>query len=247
MRHRLIPPASAVLFLSLAAVWTATPAGADWLVLRDGSRVETQGVWQVKGKQVVFTARDGKLSALRLVDVDLDASARATAPPPAAEAAVPVEPEKKKAVLVLTDKDVGHVNESGDPVQPAEAAKEGADGAQAKPDAAPAQPAGGVVVDSWERTAMADSSGVEIFGSIKNTGTNTATDITVVAKVYDESGGLLGTADAKLGAGILPPSRTTNFRATFAGILSFATARFEVQNRSLLTQSPPPPAGSSTR
>jgi hypothetical protein len=245
MRHRPIPLGPVVLFLSFAATWAAMPAGADWLVLRDGSQVETKGTWQVKGKQVVFTAKDGKLSALRLVDVDLDASARATAPPPTAEVAMPVEPEKKKAVLVLTDKDVGHVNESGDPLQKDEAAKEGSDAA--KPDAAAAQPAGGVVVDSWERTAMADSTGIEIFGSIKNTGANTATDITVVAKIYDEGGGLLGTADAKLGAGILAPSRTTNFRASFAGILNFATARFEVQNRSLLTQTPPPPAGSSTR
>jgi hypothetical protein len=247
MRHRPIPLGPVVLVLSLAAAWAAMPADADWLVLHDGSRVETKGTWQVKGKQVVFTGKDGKLSALRLVDVDLDASARATAPPPAAEVATAVEPEKRKAVLVLTDKDVGHVTDGGDAVQKDGAAKEGGDGAQAKPDAAAAQPVGGVVVDSWERTAMADSTGVEIFGSIKNTGTNTATDITVVAKVYDESGGLLGTADAKLGAGILAPSRTTNFRASFAGILNFATARFEVQNRSLLTQSPPPPAGSSTR
>jgi hypothetical protein len=245
MRHRLICQGSMVLFLSLAAAGAATPAGADWLVLRDGSRVETKGVWQVKGKQVVFTQKDGRLAALRLIDVDLDASARATAPPPAAVVAAAPEPEKKKSVLVLTDKDVGHVNESGEPMQKGEAKAGDADKAGAKPEAA-AQPAGGVVVDSWERTAMADGSGVEIFGSLKNTGTNTATDITVVAKVYDESGGLLGTADAKLGAGVLAPSRTTNFRASFAGILSFASARFEVQNRSLLTSSTPP-AGSSTR
>lgn len=243
MRHRLIPPGPVVVFLSLAAAWVVMPAAADWLVLRDGSRVETKGVWQVKGKQVVFTQKDGRLSALRLVDVDLDASAKATAPPPAAAAPAPGEPEKRKAVLVLTDKDVGHVNDAGEPLQ-----KEGEDKdkAEAKPAEAPAQPAGAVVVESWERTSMADNTGVEIFGSLKNTGTNTATDITVVAKVYDESGGLLGTADATLGAGILAPSRTTNFRASFAGILSFATARFEVKNRSLLTQSSPP-AGSSTR
>jgi hypothetical protein len=244
MRHRLIPPGPVVVFLSLAAAWVAMPAAADWLVLRDGSRVETKGVWQVKGKQVVFTQKDGRLSALRLVDVDLDASAKATAPPPASAAAAAVEPEKKKSVLILTDKDVGHVNDSGEPLQKE---GEGEEKAEAKPAEAPAQPAGAVVVESWERTSMADNTGVEIFGSLKNTGTNTATDITVVAKVYDESGGLLGTADATLGAGILAPSRTTNFRASFAGILSFATARFEVKNRSLLTQSSTPPAGSSTR
>jgi len=229
----------------LVSFAAALPAAADWLVLRDGSRVETKGVWQVKGKQGVFTQKDGRLAALRLVDVDLDASARATAPPPASANAAPAaEAAKKKSVLVLTDKDVGHVDDSGEPVKEGEAKAEAAKKPAA---AAAAQPAGGVIVEAWDRTPMADGTGTEIFGSLKNTGTNTATDISVVAKIYDESNALLGTADATLGAGILAPSRATNFRASFPGILTFATARFEVKNRSLLTQSSTPQAGSSTR
>lgn len=239
MSRRLRLPGLCAVLASLAAT-AGTPVAADWLVLRDGSRVETKGAWQVKGKQVVFTQKDGRLAALRLVDVDLDASAKATAPPPAQDAPPAAEPARKKSVLVLTDKDVGHVDDSGEAVKDEEAKPD----EKAPPAAAPA---GAVVVESWERTPTADGSGMEIFGSLKNTGTNTATDITVVAKIYDATGALLGTADATLGAGVLAPNRATNFRATFPGILTFATARFEVNNRSLLTQSSTPPTGSSTR
>jgi hypothetical protein len=84
----------------------ARPAHADWLVTRDGGRVETRGPWQLKGKLLVFTrADDGSLSSLRAADVDLGASAsvtadakvQAAAPPPPEAAAEKAADQDKKA------------------------------------------------------------------------------------------------------------------------------------------------------
>ena len=79
-----------VILLGLAVLATLAstvgPAKADWLITREGARVETQGAWKVKGKLVVFETADGKLSSLRVADVDLDASRRATEEAVAAQA-----------------------------------------------------------------------------------------------------------------------------------------------------------------
>ena len=77
------PQPFAKIALALAAILAAgpaLPAKADWLVTREGARVETQGAWKVKGKLVVFHTSTGKLSSLRVAEVDLDASRRATEP-----------------------------------------------------------------------------------------------------------------------------------------------------------------------
>lgn len=87
-----------------------TPAAADILVMKDGSKVETKGAWEVKGRQVLFTLPNGTLSALRLSEIDLDASAAATEawknpPAPAAPGAASAATEDKP-VLVLTNDDI---------------------------------------------------------------------------------------------------------------------------------------------
>ena len=96
---------SAALLLTLAL-----PAAGDWLVTREGARIELQGRWKIQGKTVVFTRADnGKLSSLRLSDVDLPASEQATAtanapavaPVPEPAAAMPAKPRQ-----VVTDKDL---------------------------------------------------------------------------------------------------------------------------------------------
>src|SRR3954449_11180111 len=74
--HRIAGVALGLLAWGAAAY---APARADWLVTREGGRVETKGPWQVKGKLVVFArAGDGSLASLRATEVDLDASAKAT-------------------------------------------------------------------------------------------------------------------------------------------------------------------------
>jgi hypothetical protein len=236
---RLSSSQRAALVLAAAMFAAAGPGRADWLVVKDGSRIETRGTWQVKAKQVVFTQNDGRLSALRLVDVDLDASAKATTDARnVPEAAAEIPAAKKKPILVLTDKDVGHV----DTATAAPATEAGKDDAKKEAEAA----VGAVQVLSWEKAPTADGGGIEIFGSLKNTGSDTATDIEVLTKLYDQDGALLGTANATISASALPPNGVTNFRASFPGILGFQTAKFQIQSRGIVTKGAEAPPAAST-
>jgi hypothetical protein len=67
--------------VAMLAMGTAA-ADADWLVLKNGTRLETNGPWTVQGRQVRFKNRNGALRSLPLADVDLDASKQATGPDP---------------------------------------------------------------------------------------------------------------------------------------------------------------------
>jgi len=85
------------------------PAGADWLVLRDGGRVESAGPWEVKGRLVVFKLADGSLASLRLAEVDLAASDEATAAAIRERekaVAAPAPAVKRPSVLILTDENI---------------------------------------------------------------------------------------------------------------------------------------------
>ncbi|MCZ7652047.1 MAG: glutaredoxin family protein [Thermoanaerobaculia bacterium] len=88
----------------LAAVCAPAPGGADWLVLRDGTRLETRGVPKVEGRRVTFTDARGVWVALAASEVDLAATEAANR---VEEAAAP-KPSPRAPVLRLTDDDVGH-------------------------------------------------------------------------------------------------------------------------------------------
>jgi len=68
------------LALPLLLCLVALPAGADWLVLKNGTRIETQGPWTERGRQIVYTTlAEKRLVSIRAADVDLEASRRASA------------------------------------------------------------------------------------------------------------------------------------------------------------------------
>lgn len=232
------------LVLAVAAFLAiSSPGAADWLVTREGGRVETQGPWTVKGKLVVFHTADGKLSSLRLADVDLDASRRATEEAVAAQAQAAAEPEKapegRKSVRVITDKDV---KQAEPPAEQAEPAEDQTDAGE-KP-AAPAA-GSGIVVETWNQERHPDDDHVLINGTLLNTSSATAADLKVNVMIYDESGGLMATSQAALAASALSPGQKAAFRAEFPGYFSFGSIRFEAQSRPLNTRpqdQPIPPA-----
>lgn len=95
--------------LPLLAILTlaATPSShGDWLVTREGARIETRGAWEVRGRTIVFTTPAGTLSSIRRDEIDLEASraatTAATAPEPTA-----VEEAPRPPAMTLTDRDVG--------------------------------------------------------------------------------------------------------------------------------------------
>ena len=96
------------LVLAIACWVAAATSSADWLVTRNGERIETRGGWDVQGRMVVFTSASGTLSSIRLSEVDLDASAEATERAMATSAMEPeARPAPKRPVRVITTEDVG--------------------------------------------------------------------------------------------------------------------------------------------
>jgi len=209
-----------------ALAGAAAPAGADWLVMRDGGKVETKGPWKVDGRRVLFSQLNGTLSMLRTEEVDLDRSAIETARAVEAAAAVPAPEPKRAPVLVLTEKDLP-------PVREADLAEE----------AAAATPPTTLNVVSWEKIETAGGEGVEIFGTVQNTGTDAVTAPRIMVMIYAEDGGLMATAEGTVNAGAVPPGKSANFRAAFPGVPDFADVKFDVQGNLYKTQPPPPAEG----
>lgn len=63
------------LVLLAAPFIAAEQAAADWIVFLAGGVQETRGAWEVRGRQVRFTAPSGTLQSVRAEEVDLAASA----------------------------------------------------------------------------------------------------------------------------------------------------------------------------
>jgi len=230
----------------VAAALLAAPAAADWLVTRDGGRVETRGPWKTKGKLVVFTRADGQLSSLRLTDVDLAASERVTAEAAAkAKQASEVKPapppEKKEARWVMTDKDFH-------PAAPPAAKDEESKPAAEDTDAA-GRPKLAVVLENWDRKSLQD--GLEITGTLRNPGNELAADIGVTVRLFDDTGALVATGEGRIPVPALGPGEAAIFRATFPGVFTFAEAKFDTRGYGLRIkaatpaeasqEAPPPP------
>ncbi len=208
----------------LAALgWALAPlAGeADWLVLRDESRIETEGPWSVKGKLLVFELPNGTLSSLRLSLVDLEASEKATAE--AAEEPAEKAGQAQAAVFVLTDKDVSHVGISGASGVPSTASGE----AEATGGDRDASPRDLVEVLSWQD--VTGEEGVVISGTARNTGDAVAAGLTLTVVLSDREGRVLATSNAQLGASALPSGQSVSFRAAFPGVFAFTAVRFAFQ------------------
>ena len=100
--------------LALGGGLFATGAAADWLVAKDGSRIETQGPWEVKGRLVVFTTAQGELASMRADDLDLGESRALTEAGPAPATAPPAPPARaeRSAALVITGVTSGAITRS---------------------------------------------------------------------------------------------------------------------------------------
>ena len=153
--------------LSLLACGLCPPVRADILVMQDGSRIETDGPWQVEGRQVTFLQKSGTLSAVRLSEVDLEASEAANRETEAVAAAPePKDKPKVEDVLVLTNRDFG-LGPDGI-VEP-----EGGD-----PELG-VKPGGGVRVADWSYGAGGLGSVYQVTGTLVNEGTSEAREISL--------------------------------------------------------------------
>jgi hypothetical protein len=228
------------------AILAAGPAGADWLVTREGARLETKGAWSVKGKLVVFHTSTGKLSSLRVAEVDLDASRRATEDAVAAQAQAAAESDKpaerKKPVRVITDKDFTPAA----PVPDEQPDGEAEGGEKAAPASGPAS-GPGLVVETWNQARHPEQDHILINGILQNASSAMAADVKLKVRIFNEDGALIATSQAALTVGALPPGEKATFKAEFPGYFSFATIKFESDSRRLATgpslDQPPPGNG----
>jgi len=206
----------------LVLVIAASPLSADWLVTRDGGRVETKGKWGVEGGRVVFTLPNGTMGVLRKSEVDLDASAAATAEAQSAPTRIEKkaeEPKSSKPILTLTDKDIPKARPIG-PNENLPAEIEAARNQDPKKQDL-------VVVTSWSQ-APAEGGGLQIAGEVKNVGIDIAVNITVEIEVQG-SDGQLQKASGYLDKSSLVRESTAVFRAIFPDVEQFTgTPRFKV-------------------
>jgi hypothetical protein len=234
MRLRWLP-------LPLLAAALAMPgaADADWLLLKDGHRVETRGAYTVRGKTVVFTSTAGVLSSLRLDAVDLEASRSASQP--AAPTGVPKAAARKPGRrLVFQDgnaapqpaagdlaKQTEETNRVADPKAPGDPVAAASGGAK---DDAPAAPSTPLTV-TWERGRS--ESGTAIIGTLVNGGQSTSVNISVQVLLLDSEGTTIESKAATLTTTALAPGRTSSFRADFPEISTFADVRCDVTSTNL--------------
>ncbi|MDY7093341.1 MAG: FxLYD domain-containing protein [Acidobacteriota bacterium] len=213
---------------ALAVTVLAVPAAADWLVTRDGSRIETDGPWEERGRLIVFTTASGDLASIRTSEVDLEASRAATeeALAPAAEA----EPEevavREDPVLVLTDDDVRQVD-------PSEFIEDGEEEAGEEVEASAAD----LVVTSWQQLEPPAGGGVTIQGTLRNNGQAVATQVRVNVTVFDTEGESMGTEEAVLTSNTMGPGEAINFRALFPDVQTVDQATFAVTNNAFAADS----------
>ncbi len=213
----------------LCGLVAAGPAAGDWLITREGERIETRGPWTEKGRMIVFTLPNGTLSSIRASEIDLEASRTATAEaqaPPSEERAA--EPAAKKPLFVLTDRDVRRVPTTP---RPEDAEDE---------EAGPAPVEGGVEVVSWKELEGGDP-GVQIFGTLRNRGREVVSGVAVTVSLLDEAGQVLDSSDAAVNDRVVGPAGLTNFRVSFPNVLHYAQVRFEVSGQGFEVRRPGTP------
>lgn len=212
-------------FGSLA--FMASGAAADWLVTSDGSKVEIEGPYEVKGKLVVFTLPGGTLGSMPASAVDLESS-RALNEQASAKQKPVEEAPKAKAAMVLTDADVGHpnlaVSDSLDEGEPP--------GADSVPVAVALQ------VTGWQESVDLSRNSISINGTLRNPTENPATSIELGVELFDEEGELLERSTARLERGFLNPGNTTRFEAIFNDTLSYSSVEFDIRSRGFMSAPP---------
>lgn len=219
----------------LASLTAAAPASGDLLVTRDGSQIETQGPWEVRGRLVVFTRPDGTLASMRLQDVHLEASEEATAAAEAAEEEAAEDGDgddeeaarNREATWVLTDADFTRrlvIEDTGEP----DGEGEETPGESSASDATRAP-----VVLSYERDTDLVDQHVRITGTLANQTRLAASAVSLEVSLFDEQGELIEMRRAEVTDPLLAPRAETTFQVDFPEVFSFAAIQFRPRSVNL--------------
>lgn len=223
---------------ALAAVCLVlAPAGtavADWLVLRDRSRLETRDPWKVAGRQVIFHLPDGTLSSLRLSDVDVEASRTLTREDAEAAAAPAAEPEEGAAPAArprrkLTNADIAAGARVLEPEPEPEAEEDDADGDASEPRT--------LEVVSWEEVRVGLYPELEIHGVVRNVRPDlTAARVEVEVILFDHEGNRLASAAAQVTPPTLAGREEGRFVAPFPDVQVFGALTFRTSSIDLVQE-----------
>jgi hypothetical protein len=223
-----------ILLGALTLLVGGSTASADWIVMEDGSRLETKGPWAESGETLVFTQPNDTLSSVKLADVDLEASRQMSLPPkPAADKQDDSAPPDQKTVFVLTDADVRH---------PSDLLSDDAE-SQPRSTADEAEQGEPVQVVTWKDIGGVEDQGVILVGTARNFSESVAAGLSLSATLYDAEGTVLDTRAASLGADSLGPGQSTSFRAEFPGFFAFTATGFRFSFQLLKTNVEPPGPG----
>ncbi|MDA8018044.1 MAG: hypothetical protein MPN21_11410 [Thermoanaerobaculia bacterium] len=203
-----------ILFVALLSL----PATADWLVMEDGSRLETRGPWSVDGRRVIFTQANGTLSALRTREVDLTASEALTeARERAAEAARAEPPAEARPEprWVFTNRDIP----TASPVVQEELEIEPLVGAE------------GFTLRSVEERVDATGNNLVVRGVLINDADIAASLVAVRVSILSPvDGGTLDVVQAIVSHPDLLPNSATRFTASFDDLSpGFGLVQVEVE------------------
>lgn len=233
--------------LALAAA-LLVPAAADWLVTRDGTRIETAGPWRVENRLVVFERPDGTYASMRLSEVDLEASERLTRELAEKARTPKATPAPRPVVARLTEKELPPMADRPAPAPEPAGGGEGASGeGAAAPGAEETRPPESLQVVSWRDVSGAEGSGLELVGDVRNVTGSTALDVVVTVVLLDEEGEEVVSTQALLTTSALPPGGTAGFRASFPGRFHAAGIEFRTSGTLVISgedgeEAPPPGA-----
>lgn len=216
--------------VAAAALALLLPATADWLVLRDGSRVETAGPWRVESRLVAFQRPDGTYASLRLSEVDLEASERVTLEEAerAAEKADDSEPAspRREPVLRLTERDLPPVD------RPSGIEEDGPEDVEAPPEP--------LEIVTWREVGGIEGPGIEIVGTVRNNSESLAIGVGVTAALFDQDDEEVARSEAIMTSTALQPTQTASFRASFPGVYQFFRAELTAGGDLVRTERPDP-------
>ncbi len=203
------------LLLPLMVLFLVPAASADWLVTKEGARIETKGPWKVKGAVVVFTLPNGTLSSMRVRELDLDESALVTAEankPPEEEVGEEPEAPQRPVVAEITNE---NIRRAAPPSDSGEEGEDGRGGAGTPPRAVVTPP---YEVLAWNVVDRTDISGIEVRGTLRNGGEETVANLSVVIRLLTPDDAFVEERRGNLQSSLLRAQAATNFSAAFPNL-----------------------------
>jgi hypothetical protein len=205
-------------FLFLLVLLLLAPAvSADWLVTKEGARIETKGPWKVKGAVVVFTMPNGTLSSMRVRELDLDQSALVTAEankPPEEEGEAGEEDDPKPVVAEFTNENIRRAAPSASEGSPEQ---DGEDGERTEELSRPVVTPPYEVL-AWNVVDRPEIDGIEVRGTLRNGGEETIANVSIVLRLLTPDNAFVDERRGNLQSTLLRAQAATNFSAAFPNL-----------------------------